>query len=277
MDAWKYRHLDNLPPLESNPQPVTRIPSGETRGRNGSSAISQLAYSPSLRNLPDALRPRRSSSVNDMYSQPSASTAFAIQSLKGNKPSAVVKQIRRSSLSSEPPTPTMIPLVRHRSATTERKPMTKRKSSDSIELSTQPPERISSFPKSASLKSLHERSRVIIAPTLSIITDHSEKSLVDPDPPSSVSNLPLQTESDLKKTRIFEYDENDELVEVTDDNGNEDGSDDEELYDEEYIDVVYEDEDGGDYEGGGEGNDDELLHVFQSTTAMEVASHITWM
>jgi hypothetical protein len=136
---------------------------------------------------------------------------------------------------------------------------------------------------------------VIIAPSLSIITDRSEKSLGESDPaaadpePTSLSNSPSRRESELRKTRIFEYDENDELVEVTDEDGNEDGrfgDDDDDLYDEEYIDVVYEDDDddgGVDYEGGGGGgnggygNRDDELHVFESTSPMEVASHITWM
>jgi hypothetical protein len=333
VDAWKYRHLDNLPPLETNPQPVSRIPSGETRGRTGSAGFPQHAYSPSLRNLPAPLRPRRSSSVNDMYSKraPQASdsaAAFAIQSLKGNKPSAVVKHIRRSSLTNSEPAQTpnsRIPLFRNHSATRTAAaaphPLTRRSSSGSVELSSlqpQVPQRTSSLPKSgnSSLRSLYERSRVIIAPSLTVVTDRSERTLGDatadaaalasadaedakeqqPSPltnPNSPSGREHGNghghEHHERKTRIFEYDENDELVEVTDEVGNGyggygDGDDD--LYDEEYIDVVYEDdddegdevgyEDGGEG-GGGYGNREDEFHIYEATSSMEVASHITWM
>jgi hypothetical protein len=273
VDAWKYRHLDNLPTLDPNPQPVSRIASSENRP--GSTTFSHMAYSPCVRNAPYPLRARRSSSVNDMYQTPN-SAAYAVQSLKGNRPSAVVKQIvRRSSLPDGALDPFSEPLAPQRVSSSrslqgERKVQFRRKSSGgggSLELTHLAPTAPSPLPKPTHSS---PRSRVVVAPSLSVITDHSvEQDL------SELGSLHSPQHHDRKKvrTRVFEYDENDELVEVLDDEREEKGEGgDDESYDEEYIDVIYEDEDDEDEME----NFDNERHVFESTSA-EVASHITWM
>jgi hypothetical protein len=236
-----------------------------------------------VRNAPYPIRPRRSSSVNDLYPK-SNSAALAVQSLKGNKPSAVVKQIvRRSSLPPEgnsDPFSHPVPLQRassNRSLPGEKKPA-RRRSSGSVELakfsSTATPLSIPSHPPVGVSAG---RSRVILAPTLSVITDRSGEPEHDPE----LGSLPFPHHDRKVRTRVFEYDENDQLVEVLNDEGDEKGEggdgdrdedEDDHSYDEEYIDVIYEDDSSDE---NGATNDGEL-HVFESSGA-DVASHITWM
>lgn len=285
LDAWKYRHFETI--LETAASVISRIPSGENR------VASAFSYTPAIRNPPVPARPSRSASTNDMYNvAPTNPATLAVQSLKGDKPTAVIKQIRRSSSSMkyDPIEGIKSPISRTNSANTaytREKIIQRRKSSDELEFRT--------YMNNSNIQI--KTSRTPLQPSLSAVTDRSD--IGDVELIDQKNNLPnkskyhnqqqqhnqqqkQQEEDESKdqiqsseenhmKTRIFEYNENNELVEVTD--LNDLSNDDENLYEEEYIDVVYEDD--NDNEGDGNNYIDEV-QIYE-TAPVEIASHITWM
>eukprot|EP00604_Paraphysomonas_vestita_P003157 CAMPEP_0174820986 /NCGR_PEP_ID=MMETSP1107-20130205/5186_1 /TAXON_ID=36770 /ORGANISM="Paraphysomonas vestita, Strain GFlagA" /LENGTH=268 /DNA_ID=CAMNT_0016037421 /DNA_START=983 /DNA_END=1789 /DNA_ORIENTATION=+ len=267
--------------LETAASVITRTPSAE--GRIGAG----FSYTPAIRNAPVPARPSRSASTNDMYNiAPPGSATLAVQSLKGEKPTAVIKHIRRGSSAPkyEPVEGIKSPIARTNSSTSaypKPRPIQRRKSSDELEFR--------SYPNKPNYQT--EIFRTPIQPSLSVITDKSDLGDVElinhnnkqdeskqqqqhhhQHQQQGQDQYEQQQEEQQKqyngensiRTRIFEYDENNELVEVTDSN---DISNDDNLYDEEYIDVVYEDDDD---------NYIEEVQIFE-TAPVEIASHITWM
>lgn len=209
----------------------------------------------------------------------------ALQSLKNDKPTAIIKQIRRGSNTPkyDPVEGIKSPMacgnssngLHHRNLVVQR-----RNSSDELEgrrdksyfqfQSHQTQTQTQT--KKTQTKQTHTF-RTPIQPTLSAITDRSsvgDHEMVDIRPtPNETTTSPTTTavnDQNQNKTRIFEMDEHGELVEVTDPNGVEY---DDNLYDEECVDVVYEDDD----------NNDDYIDEVQIYEAgpVEVASHITWM
>ncbi len=306
VDAWKYRHLDDS--FNSSPLPVSRIPTAENRPlRYASGGLSHLAYSPAIRNNPGPIRPRRSASTNDMYTPSANPAAIALQNLKGDKPTAIIKEIRRSSLINDDSGVSYLRPLRGNSSNnvtngpTEpamvKQRVTRRKSSSEIEIGKTTLLPLHQFSRSPIEKDRIKREP--IRPALSILTDDSvlgEHQLVaqGDDEGLAVEFYPKKEGSSFGdsfgeigegkdgielsrpqglipqssvRTRIFEYNERNELVEVDVDTL--EGLGDDEAYDEEYIEVVYEDVD-----DGVEDVEDEV-HIYEAPS--EVASHITWM